>query len=262
VHWIHEVWVDGAVTFRAGRQGTGLVAEWPGLATLACGKDGSGAEFVAALGAPKSLLGKLQRGQVRALLHDLRGGLGLHGSAVAVDGRAVLFIGASGVGKSTAAAEMCLLHGAQLLADDAALLEVGPSAVQVLPAEEEHWLTSESCRALGVVPRRAVAGRNKHARRATRIAHSPWPLAVVIALRFARSVAAGALCPLRGGDAARMLLGASIRFDPEDGAARRRELEQLTRVYDAAPILELVRCADAPEQVVKFVTEALGRGRR
>src|ERR1700690_1964968 len=125
VVWIHEVKDNDAVIFRAGRQGDRLIAEWPGLATLACDHDGSRATFRAAAGVPRSTVGKLRRGSVRALLRDLEGGLSLHASAVAIGGRAILFIGQSGAGKSTAAAEMCLGSRAQLLADDIASLNVG-----------------------------------------------------------------------------------------------------------------------------------------
>src|SRR4030081_1700462 len=101
--WVHEVRVDDTVTFRVGRRDGGMVAEWAGLATLACSLDGSGAKLAAAAGASRRAIGKLQRGQVTALLRDLRGQLGVHASAIALDRRAVLFVGPGGVGKSTAA---------------------------------------------------------------------------------------------------------------------------------------------------------------
>lgn len=46
----------------------------------------------------------------------------LHSSVVAIDGRAVLIVGASGAGKSTLALRMMAL-GAQLVADDRAVLD-------------------------------------------------------------------------------------------------------------------------------------------
>ncbi|MFW5967481.1 MAG: HPr kinase/phosphorylase [Persicimonas sp.] len=49
--------------------------------------------------------------------------LALHGSAIAVDGRAFVFIGPSGVGKSTSAYE-AMRRGARLLADDMTLIDV------------------------------------------------------------------------------------------------------------------------------------------
>ena len=58
-----------------------------------------------------------------ALLHQ-RGHALLHGSAVAVAGQALLFLGAKGAGKSTTAAAM-VFAGAQLLNDDVIPFEAG-----------------------------------------------------------------------------------------------------------------------------------------
>jgi hypothetical protein len=259
VVWNHVVKVDDAVTFRAGTRGSRLVAEWPGLATLACARDGSRARFIAAPGASARAIGKLQRGQARALLCDLRGGLGLHASAVAIGRRAVLFIGPSGSGKSTAAAEMCLQHGGQLLADDAVSIEVDAVGIHVLPCEKDHWLTRDSCLALGVSGREMKDG-DKRDFCATNVASEPCLLSLVLALRFQSSATVAALRPLRGGDAALSLLEAAIRFDVEDAVARRREFEQVTAVYRCAPFLELVRRPKHPGGVAPWVLEALKRG--
>lgn len=261
VRWIHEERTDDAVTFRAGKRGSEMVADWPGFARLTCARDGTATHFAPAAGASRRKIGKLRRGQVRALLRDLSGGLALHASAVAIDGRGVLFLGSDGAGKSTAAAELCLRFGAQMFADDAASLEVGAAGVFVLPGEAEHWLTRESCAVLGIPSRRGGAtGDDKRNVRASIVSLEPCPLSLVVALRFDPSITAGALRPLRGSEAARWLLDAAVRFDVEDAAARRRELEQLTAVYRHAPIFELVRGTGAPGDVATFVLgELAGR---
>jgi hypothetical protein len=238
-----------------------MIAQWPGMGTLRCARDGSDATFTPVAGASRRVIGKLQGGQVQGLLRDLAGQLAVHASAVAIDGRAILFVGAGGAGKSTAAAEMCLRHGAQMLADDAALLEVAPGGVTVVPSEGDHWLTRDSCRALGVPPRRGAAAGDKRNLRASKVAREPYALGLVVALRFDASVTAAVLQPLRGSDAARLLLEAVARFDVEDGLARGRELEQLTAVYNCAPLVELVRPLRAPESVAAFVVDRLTRGK-
>lgn len=63
-------------------------------------------------------------GNILALLLTLRGLEVLHGSAVAVGGTAVAFVGHSNAGKSTLAGEACAA-GAGLVADDVLAVEVG-----------------------------------------------------------------------------------------------------------------------------------------
>jgi hypothetical protein len=258
VRWIYEVERDGALAFRAGRRGGDLVADWPGLGRLTCARDGSAATFSPVSGAADAAVRKLQRAQVRGLLRDLTGQLAVHASAVSIGGRAVLFLGSDGAGKSTAAAEMCLRHGAQMLADDAAAIEVGESGVFVVPCEEEHWLTRDSRVALGLEDEHTAPGGDKRRMRASFIAREPCRLGLVVALRFDPTIAAPTPGPLRGSAAAQSLLEAVIRFDVEDGVARRRELGQLTSVHSSAPFLELVRPLRAPGGVAAYVLEALG----
>jgi hypothetical protein len=260
VRWIHEVRVDDAVTFRRGKLGSRMVADWPGFARLTCARDGSAATLVPAAGVSRRAIEDLRGGPVNALLRDLAGQLALHASAVAIEGKAVMFLGENGAGKSTAAAEMCLGHRAQMLADDVALLEIGEAGVDVLPSDGRHWLTRESCLALGIPQPRAGASGDKRELRSSNIAGGPCPLALVVALCFGPSLATATLRPLRGSDAARLLLAAAIRFDVEDARARRREFEQVTTVYRRAPFLELVRPAKAPGEVGSFVLDALGKG--
>ncbi len=256
VRWIHEEMVGDVVLFRAGKHGPQMVADWPGLARLTCAPDGSSAKLVPAVGASRREIGKLRRGQVRALLRDLGGQLALHASAVAIDGHAVLFIGPDGAGKSTAAAEMCLRHHAQMFADDSASIEVNRGSVRVLPSEMDHWLTRESCTALGIEPGRGE-GDAKRDMRASRVGREPSPLALVVALRFDPTAEVARLRPLRGSDAGRLLLEAAIRFDVDDATARQREFEQVTTVYHCAPVVELVRRQEGSCAVTPFVLQAL-----
>ncbi|HZU84817.1 MAG TPA: hypothetical protein VE987_17925 [Polyangiaceae bacterium] len=259
VLWTHEVRTEGGVTFRSGRESGALVAEWPGLGTLACRPDGTGARFTPCVGAAPDAVGKLRRGQVRALLRDLRGGLALHASAVAVGDGAVLFVGPSGAGKSTAAAALCVGHGGRLLADDAALLDVGASGADVLPCEEDHWLWPDSCAALGVASGVATAPGGKRQVHAPRVAVRRQPLAAVVILRVESSDRASSWRRLRGGEAALALLEAAFRFDVDDAAARRRELDQVTTIYRHVPFVEWTRReGGAAADVAKLALDVLG----
>jgi hypothetical protein len=257
VRWIHEVKVEGAIAFRAGRQGERLIAVWPGLGTLTCARDGSAAAFAPVEGASPRAVSKLRQAQVRGLLRDLAGQLAVHASAVAIEGHTVLFLGSDGAGKSTAAAEMCLLHGAEMLADDAALLDVTENRAHVLPSEDHHWLAVDSCAALGLVPG-LHEPQSKRELQACHVAREARPLAMIVALRFDPTlVTGGSLRRVRGTDAARLLLEAVIRFDIEDATARGRELEQLLTVYKCVPFFELARPSESPGGVAQYVLDAL-----
>lgn len=262
VQWNHVVTSADAITFRAGRQGDGLVAEWPGLARVTCALDGSRSRVTPAAGAPRRSLEKL-RGFVRALLSERRGGLGLHGSAVALGSRAILFTGGSGVGKSTAAAELCRERGAEMLADDAALLEIRDGVIHVVPSEGVLYLSRESRAGLGL--RTPGSGPSSQAgklrTRPATVGTIGYPLALVVGLRFDDTLHEATWRRMRGHEAVGRLLDGMIRFDLSDDEARLRELDQVARVCDQATVAELARPTRAPK-VGRLVVEALeGRGR-
>ena len=85
------------------------------------------------------------------LVHQ-REGIALHGSAALVDGRAVVFLGDSEWGKSTAAAA-CYREGMPLVADDVAWIE-GEGIPTIRPAYPQIKLWPDSARALGWDPDR------------------------------------------------------------------------------------------------------------
>jgi hypothetical protein len=81
------------------------------------------------------------------LLHQ-RGMLPMHASAVAVDGRAVLFTGASGAGKSTTAAALAA-RGYPVVADDITVVYADDAGAAVAaPAFPQMKLWAQSLRAL------------------------------------------------------------------------------------------------------------------
>ncbi len=256
VSWDRRVRIGGIETFRVGRSGNALVAEWPGLASFTCGMDGAKARLVARPQADPKHVEKLRGGAVRALLHDLGGHLGLHASAVELGGRAALFLGPSGTGKSTAAAELCLLHGARLLADDVALLQIHHSDVHVLATEREHYLTGRSCRLLGLDVR-PVQRTAKVAVGATRSGAPSCPLEIVMILRFDDRRRKVSVRALGGVDTARALLPAVHRFDLQ--ADRSRELDQILTLYKRCRVVEVARCRSrsARSSVGPFLLDAM-----
>src|SRR5438067_1338144 len=103
VTWLCEEREQGDLVSRIGRRGRELIAEFADVGTLRA--DGSSAVFEAAKGADPRLVEKFRAGAATALLRHLDAKLSLHGAAVAKDGRAIVFVAASGGGKSTIAAD-------------------------------------------------------------------------------------------------------------------------------------------------------------
>ena len=236
VVWKRRVRVRGVDTFRIGQLGERLVAEWPGVARLTCLADGSDPCILPQRGAAHAQLTKLRRGPIHALLRDLAGELALHASAVAFDGKAIVLVGPSGAGKSTAAAELCLRHGAQLLADDVASLEVREGAVRVLATEEHHHLDGTSRRIL------RVGGGSREGKlplRARRRGIPDSTVHVIALLRFDNRRGTSTVRPLRGPAAVRALLPAIVRFDTN--LSRKRELDQLLFLFQACKVVEVAR---------------------
>ncbi len=90
-------------------------------------------------------------GPALAILLRQRGFLTLHASAVAIDGAAAVFIGASGSGKSTIAAA---LHerGHAVIADDVVAVELSGTGLRVPPGIPQLKLWPDAATAIGKEP--------------------------------------------------------------------------------------------------------------
>lgn len=105
-------------------------------------------------GRPAEDLAVFLSGPMMALLLDLRGQAVFRASAVWVNGKAVLFCGASGTGKSTLAAALGQ-RGYPLLADDICTVCVGPEpCAQPDAAQLKLW--GQAVLRLGLEPRRGA----------------------------------------------------------------------------------------------------------
>jgi hypothetical protein len=263
VSWDQRWRGDGGDRFRVGRAGPLLVAEWPGLARFECRQDGARARLVVEPGTNPEHVEKLRRGAVNGLLGDIRGDLGLHASAVAIGGRGLVVVGQHGAGKSTAAGELCLHHGARLLADDVTLIEVRDGTVRVRPTERHHSLTPHAMRLLGLGRGRAQSTKVA-VRPAAAAMRRPCPVSLVAVLRSDGRRRRPAVRDLGGASAARALLTSILRFDFR--AERRRELDHVLAVYESCRVVEVLRPARADRAsligklLLSLLEEALGHG--
>lgn len=260
VRWLAQSLDHGAVAARVGRDDRGLVAEWPGRAHFSVSPDGSQQVFSAELGADPVEVDKLRRGAVRLLLAHLAGGIPLHGSAVAIDGRAVVFLGDTEHGKSTLAAAMCELFDGSLLADDAVVVERRAESHAVLALEESHWLAAAAAAAVG---RRDEVHAEKAPLRARRCDVNEAPLALVAHLSFLESIDEPRIVPVHGLDAVAGLLSQMTRLVVDDPAIARRDLSALADLVERTPIvrLERPRRLDLLQTTARLVAEAARRGK-
>jgi len=236
LRWLAEHREDGVLNGRIGRAGDDLVAEWTGVARLEVRVDGTKVRFSPDPSADPVDVEKVRRGSARALLRHLDGALALHGSAVAVGGRAVGLFGDADAGKSTLAASLCLgATGGVLLADDTIALEMSEERFEVLSLEENHWLDAGSRAALGL----GTDGDQKHPVRA-RCAVGNEPLVLLAHLVFA-PVDAPRITVLSGVEAIAAVLPRVLRFIIDEPERQRKELETLAELVRLVPIVRLER---------------------
>jgi hypothetical protein len=244
VRWLAESFDGETLIGRVGRDGDRLVAEWPDRARFESNADGSDRRFEALPGARDIEVEKLRRGAARLLIAHLRGGIPLHASAVAIAGRAAVFVGGSGLGKSTLAATLGEHRGASLLGDDAVAIERGEGdSFEVIALEESHWLDASAAVALGRSTKASGDGADgdkvPHAPRATGVGRAP--LALIAHLAFDDTLSAPRLVDVTGLDAVTGLLAQLTRFVVDDPAIARRDLAALAELTSRTRIVRLER---------------------
>lgn len=186
-------------------------------------------------------------GQLLPLAATLRELEPLHASAVAIDGRALVFTAPPAGGKTSLALRL-VLAGARLLADDVVAIEAAPERLLAHPGagslgvrrEERARLDRRQLARLG----RARRGRGKSTYR-VRPVGGPVPLGALLLLRRLRSgeprPAVRRLDPVDP----RALLGATFNLSVRTPERLRRQLDMCARLAREVPVLAL----DAPPGV-------------
>ena len=117
--WLCDSLVRGKLAARVGREGSTLIAEFPGAGILFVDRVRNRTAFRADPSADPAVVAKLHDGLIPALVRHAQGKMTLHAGAVAIGGGAIGFLGPAGSGKSTMMTAICRLNSAAaLLADD------------------------------------------------------------------------------------------------------------------------------------------------
>lgn len=183
-------------------------------------------------------------GPVLGFLLRLRGTTCLHASAVMIDGRAVVFAGGAGAGKSSTAAEFARA-GYTVVADDVVPLEELDDRFRVHPAYPRLRLWSDTAAALfgdaEALPR-ITPGWDKRfldlRAAAFGFQEGPVELASVYLLEEGESVA---IQPMALRDALIALVGQTYACKLLDPTMRSDEFDVLARLVEHVPVRRLVR---------------------
>jgi hypothetical protein len=210
---------------------------------------------------------RLVLAQVLPLAAVLRGTHVLHASAVALAGRAVAFMGRSGVGKTTLAGRI-VAHGALLMTDDVLAVDESQAAVRAhrggavarIDPRELRAMTPEERRALG-----AVKGRGEKWHVTPALAPARLPLGLTYHLVRPAAVEGTQIVAVDPYDPALLLGNAFLPYLTDPGRLR-RQLEVCAAIADVTPLYQVrvgprAASADVARTVLRHARSALGERR-
>lgn len=199
---------------------------------------------------------RLLEGQVLAVVCHQRDRLVLHGSAVQVDGRAVVFLGPTGAGKSTTATA-CYEAGYPLLDDDVVVVRTDGATPTVGPGVPQLKLTDEMTEQFDIegamAQDRGVTGKTHYRTETAAVDPFGVPLAGCYLLREAPRVSVD---PVTGHDAVLELITNTYTVGLLDETGMQpTNFEQCAAVAAATPVNTLSRPQDV--DVLPDVVEAV-----
>ena len=129
------------------RLNNGVLIAFPGLADFRISSDGKRIDVYPYTNVSRATVETLLVTQAQPLALSKQGKLVLHGSAVDIDGLAIAFVGASGMGKSTLATGFAQ-NGFPFMTDDSVQVVASASGYVVMPSHESIRLWHDSHNAL------------------------------------------------------------------------------------------------------------------
>jgi hypothetical protein len=179
-------------------------------------------------------------GQLLPLVATLRGLEVFHASAVAQDGRALLFAATTGAGKTSLALRL-VLAGARLLADDATPIDPRRNRLMVHPGAGALGVRPDEQRRLSRGERERL-GEGRRSGGKVRYGASPISGPVPVGAMFVlRRTSTGSDVVLRRLDAVDplLLLGSTFNLSVRTPERLHRQLDVCARMADEVPILAL-----------------------
>jgi hypothetical protein len=213
--------LDGT-RFRLENHGAVITASWPDPATL----EDMITYFL---------------GPILAFVVRLRGGLALHAGAVVRDGQALLVTGFAGAGKSTTVAAM-VARGAKMVSEDVSVVAWIETRPHVLPGYARVRLWDDSAAALfgsaDALPLLTPTWTKRFVDAKKAFEREPVPIRAIVVLA-ARQDASPAVRTLSGHEAVMSLLVRTSMAHLLEPEQRASELEEVVRIVDHVPVLEV-----------------------
>jgi hypothetical protein len=187
VRWLHH-WhtPDGELFSSCGITNGRFVLTFPGMVDFHISANQREVHCCAKPNVPEQTIRHLLIDQVIPRILGHWGSLVVHGSAVAVDGRAIVFVGESGLGKSTLATYF-YQHGHPLLTDDCFEVRgVDADAITIVPNYSGARLFEDSAAQLTTsLPREQVAHYTSKQRVTLKSDEDirDWPLGAIFCLK-------------------------------------------------------------------------------
>jgi hypothetical protein len=190
-------------------------------------------------------------GPIMGLLLRLRGIVCLHGSAVTINDRGVVFVGPEGAGKSTTAAAFAT-HGHAVVSDDIVGLTERGAEFQILPAYPRINLWPDSVKLLFGSPDALpmiTGGWDKRCFKigeveGTKFEEWPLPLGAIYVLGQAADASGEGVEIISQKTALMMLVENTYATNFLDAKQRAKEFEVLSRVVTTVPVRKINRARE------------------